>query len=208
MTYLNLTSTPNTELTDPQTALNANWDEIDEKFGLLNSHSSPVGSSVSDAEVGIEFVSSETDPPEIAVFTEDSAFKKIQTEADETWGAWTNINLASGFSAVTSRTPQLKISNFGRVVVRGAVQYNSGAAWPSDYQKINSGQFDTTVATRTVCRDIAATPSGGTGWAFAQFYISLDSGNPTHPVIMWIVYSGTSLGANNRVSLDGLWWFL
>lgn len=205
MTYLNLHNTSPTELVSPITALDDNWDKIDSKIAGMNSHGSPVGTGVVGAEEGIEFTSSETIPPDIAVYTASAAFKKIQNPASETWGAWQNITLASGFSAVSGRTPQLKVSNYGQVRCRGAIQYGTGTtAWPTGYQTVNTGQFGSSVCTRTICVNLTATPTGSTTWAFGQFYISIASGIVT----MWIVYSGTALASGNRVSLDSLSWYI
>jgi hypothetical protein len=203
MAFLNLQRTAGTDLVTPVGALDNNWDQIDTNFALIDAKAGAVGTGVT-PETGMEFVASQQTPPSIGVW-DGAAYDFIITS--ETWGAWTNINLAANFNPVTGRTPQIRVSNMGHVQCRGAVQYLTGTtAWPAGYQTVNSGQFAsaTYLSSASVVRNLMASITGTTTWAYGQAFINVTSGF----ISIFLIYMGTTLASNNLISLDNLSWYV
>lgn len=199
MAYLNLHRTVGTDLVTPVGALDNNWDQIDDKFFKLDSKAAAVGTGVVSPSTGMEVVSSQVVPPPVGVWN-GASYTGINVT--ETWAAWQNITLAVNFNPVSGRTPQLRLSNFGRVQCRGAVQYLTGSTnWPSGYQLVNSGQFASASYTPTqVCvRNLTATP--GT-WSYGQAFVTNGTG------FLNIFLISLTSTTNFYIALDGLRWYV
>jgi hypothetical protein len=200
MAYLSLHRTISSDLVTPVTALDNNWDQIDSKFSKLDAKASPVGTGATSPSVGMEFVSSQVNPPPVGVW---NGTTYVPINVTETWGSWQNITLAANFNAVSGRTPQLRVSNFGKVQCRGAVQYLTGTTnWPTGYQLVNSGQFNsTTYAPSQVCvRNLTATP--GT-WSYGQGYVGIGSGF----LNIYLISMTAPATSNFYIAIDALRWF-
>lgn len=207
MVFLNLHRTSgSTDLVDPVIALDNNWDQIDSKFHSMDSGSSPVGTGAVNPETGMAFSASNLSPnPTIGVW-DGVAYDSISTS--ETWVAWQNITLATNFSAVTGRVPQLRLSNKGRVQCRGAIQYLTGTTvWPTGYNLVNSGQFANASYSPVEIhyKNISAGPITGTAstsWAYGLAHIYSD----TSFLLIDIMYLGTVAAGGNYLDLAGINW--
>lgn len=204
MPYLNLHRTASGDLVTPVDALDNNWDQIDSKFYAIDSKSNPVGTGVTTPNTGMEFVSSKTATPEIAVW---NGVTYAPISVAETWGSWVNFTLGVNFNPVGARIPQIRVSNLGKIQCRGAVQYLTGStAWPAGYQLINSGQLaDSAYAPGLAfSRNLTATPTGSTTWSYGQGFVTRAGGF----LNLYLMYVGTALGSGNIMSIDGLGWYL
>lgn len=203
MPYLNLHSTSGTDLVSPVTALGNNWDEIDTKFAAINAKTNAPGTGVVGPLQTMEFVSSETSPPNVAVYDGTTYQTIVDTE---TWGAWTTITLAANFNPVSGRTPQLRVSNYGHVQCRGAVQYQTGTtAWPAGWNLISSTQFAaaTYAPSQVGVKNLTATPTNTTTWSQGQAYIAQGGGF----LNLYLFYNGSTLASGNLICLDNLSWY-
>lgn len=208
MPYLNLHRTNPADVVDPVTQINANWDQIDAGFALLDSGSNPIGYNIGTwpniLEAGIEFSSSGTNPPELGVF--QGELVKTINNSQEVWGAWQNLALKTNFiSSAADRQAQVRKSTEGRVQVRGSIQYMNGSvAWPGGYQLVNDGQFDNSWApSQITVQNTTAAPTGSTTWNYGQAYINSSGTN----LRIYLMYLGTTLGSGNFINLDSVeWW--
>lgn len=206
MPYLDLHDTLGGDSVDPAVALANNWDQVDSKFKLMDSGASPVGTGVVNPEAGMEFVGSGLATPDISTW--DTSYKAISTA--EIWGSYTAITLATNFSAGT-RTPRIRVSNQGRVQLRGSVVYKTGVeAWPAALTTINSV---TQLAAATyapafnVIKMLSAGPITGTtstSWAYAQCVVNTTGGF----LQIALKYMGAIAASGNYVDLGGLNWFV
>lgn len=205
MSYLSLHNTLSSDLVDLVTTLNNTWDQIDSKIKALDTGVNPVGTGIISPETALECASSQTAIPDVGVYN-GTAWTGIK--AVDTWGAWTNLNLQSGFNAVSGKTPQLRISDTGRIQLKGAIQYGTGvSAWPAGYQLINTLQFDAATHAPSIdyIHTMMATPTHTTTWAYGQ--LLADNLGVGSTLEIWICYVGTALASGNYVALDDAeWW--
>lgn len=204
MPYLNLHRTNGaTDLVDPIVALDNNWDQIDSKFKLMDSGSSPVGTGVVNPETGMQFSASGLATPDIGAFN-GATYDKINVV--ETWGAWQTLTLSGSFTA-TSRLPRLRVSNLGHVQCRGAVQFQTGTtAWPAGYNIINTNQFAGAqfAPINANFKNTTAGPITGTtstSWAYGSVHISTNGF-----LLIEMEYIGAIAASGNYLDFAGLNW--
>lgn len=203
MTYFSLHNTLGTDYVDPATALANNWTQIDSKLAALDTGLNPVGSNIVSPEVSLECVSSQSVPPNVGAYN-GTSWQGIDTV--DNWGAFVPINLPAGYSGVTGWTPSLRISDKGRVQLKGRIQYGNGSvAWPAGWLVISDSQFASAqyAPGSTYIHNMIATPTGTTTWAYGQLFVS----NANGFLKAWVQYVGSTLASNNYISLnDAEWW--
>lgn len=134
MSYLGLHITDGTitgENVDPVAALANNYDLIDTKITARMAFNAGSTVNLANAEPGQEIVISDNtgavSPFENPMWVADSVGVWHKTDLKETWGAWTTIPLTATFVAFSAgRTPQYRISNWGRIELRGTMKPAAG----------------------------------------------------------------------------------
>lgn len=194
MVYIDPTDTVASSAVNEVTALNNNWDMISDKISLLNVNTA-VGVGVTNPVQGLE---SWDQTHAFGVYT-GTAWRT--GGARESWGAWTNMNISAPYVPRTTFTPQLRLSDIGRIQMRGGiVNTAAGSPWPGGMVVIHDGQFPSSThgPVITSIQRTGGSVATAPNWSYGQLFIS---NSATNFLKIFAQFVG-SVGGGNFLVLD------